>query len=153
MADDVLISYQMKGTNGKPKVVPVWFASTLTLADALAYSQAFVPVVEAVSDAYVAAANVTFSLNIAGQSAGAPSGPQWTHYGARLLHDTTGRYSHGTWIPAFKPAFLADNDVITHLTVTALEAALRVGLGGIAPTDGHGEDLTAYLGGKRAYRK
>lgn len=153
MADDVLLSFRMEATNGKPKVVPVWLPAASTLADALAYATAFTPVLEAVSDAYVQKASVEFALAVQGASKGAPDGNAYSHDGARILHDTAGRYSHGTWVPAWKPALLADDVVIVDLAVTALEAALRVGLGGIAPVNGHGLDLTAYLGGKRAYRK
>lgn len=153
MADDILVSFRMVGTNGKPKVVPVWFLPATTVADALLYAQAFVPVVEDVSDAYVFSAKVEIPLNIAAQSKGAPDGASYTNHGARFLHDTAGRYSHGTWIPAFKPALLAQENVIDDLAVTALDAALRVGLGGVAPTDGNGQDLTALLAKKTAYRK
>lgn len=153
MADDVLLSFSMQAATGKPKVVPVWLPNATTLAACLSYAQAFVPLLEDVSDAYVASANVTFSLDVSGQSNGITSGAEFINYGARLLHDTAGRYAHGTWIPAWKPALLAGNEVIVDLKVTALEAALRAGLGGILPTNGHAEDITAYRGGKRAYRK
>lgn len=153
MADDLLVSFRMVGTNGKPKVVPVWLPNATTVGDVSLYAVAFTPVVEAVSDAYVQSCTLEIPINVSAASKGAPDGAAYTHDGARILHDTAGRYSHGTWIPAWKPALLSDGVVITHLDVTALEAALRVGLGGITPVNGHGLDLTAYLGGKRAYRK
>jgi hypothetical protein len=154
MADDVLLSFRMQGEVGTPKVVPIWLGSAVTLADCLSYAQAFVPVLEDVSDAYVVSAAVQFALNISGQSSGATSGPTRTNDGARFSFDTAARYNWGLWIPAFKPALLADQDVdFTDLAVTALEAAIRVGLGGITPTDGNGNDVLGTSKGKFAYRK
>lgn len=153
MADDVLLSFRMVGNNGKPKTVPIWLGAATTLAEALAYAQAFVGPVEDLSDAYVQRAVVEFPLDISGQTKGAPDGDSYTHDGGRFTHDTVGRYAHGTWIPAIKPAYLADTEIIDDLVVSAVEAALRVGLGGLAPTDGNGNDLTALLSKKRAYRK
>lgn len=153
MADDVLLSFRMVGSAGNPKTLPIWLGSATTLAEALAFAQAFVGPIEAMSDAYVQRAVVEFPLNISGQTKGAPDGAARTNEGARFTHDTAGRYAHGTFLPAVKSIYVADTEIVDHLVVTAVEAALRVGLGGLAPTDGNGNDLTALLSKKFAYRK
>lgn len=152
MADDLLMSFRVVASGGPPKIVPIWLPNATTVGDCQLYATAFIPVLEAVSDGYVQAASVEIAMSTAA-SKGAPDGASYSNHGARILHDTAGRYAHGTWVPAWKPALFAGDDVTNVLAVTAFEAALRAGLGGIQPLNGHGLDLTAYLGGKRAYRK
>lgn len=153
MANDVLLSFTCVGSAGKPKTIPVWLPAASTLADATTYAQAFVTAVEDCIDPYVQKASVIFEIDISGQTKAAPDGTTRTHDGARFLFDTAGRYGAGVWFPGWKPAFLSDTDIVVALATTALKAAFTAGLGGIAPTDGNGNDITAFLKGKFAYRK
>jgi hypothetical protein len=154
MADDVLLSMRQVATVGKPKATLVHLPSTTTLAAATTFAQSFTSLLEDVSDAYVAEAAVTFLLDISGQTKAAPDGATRSGDGARFLFDAAGRYGHGIWVPAFKPALLSDVDVLTdEQVVIDFIAAYVSGLGGTLPTDGHGEDLTAFLKARFAWRK
>lgn len=153
MANAVLLSFRCVGGQGKPKVVPVWLPAATTLAAALAFAQAFVPVLEDVIDPYVQKASVTFDLDISGQTKGTPDANTRTHDGVRMQFDTAGRYDFGDWFPGWKPAYLSDTDIVVNAQTSALKAAFVDGLGGTLPEDGNGNDVTAFVKAKYAYRK
>jgi hypothetical protein len=154
MANDVLVSFKMVGDNGESKAVLTPLISSSTLADALAYAQAMVPILEAISDGYVESAAVQFELDISGQTNGETSGDTRTNDGARFSFDTAGRYSWGVWIPAFKPGLLADTEVKTdEAVVLAFTDGITGTIGGKHTYDGNGNLVGAIKTAKYAFRK
>jgi hypothetical protein len=152
MADDALLSVKFHAALGPDKTHIIPFANGTTLASITSYAQAYAPIVEAVTEAQVTQLTVTLPIALPGGLKGAPGAGIRSNDGARFSFDTPGRYNFGLWVPAFKIANLADEDVIL-ANVVAFTNAISAGLTGVLPTDGNGIDVGTVLYGKYAYRK
>lgn len=154
MAEDKLLSLSFASALGSKKTHLVPFANAKTFAEISAFALLYVPIVEAISDAYVVSASITEPVDISGVTKGVSDGPARTNDGARFLFDTPARYGFGLWVPAIKAALVGNVDVDqADAAIIAFKNALVTGLGGHAPTDGSGNDLTALLKAVVAYRK
>lgn len=147
MAADVLLSVTTLDYNGHTKQTLIFFANGTTLADVTAYAASYRALHEAVSQGRVTKALVTFDVTPAPTANALPV--VRVNEAARLSFATPGRYKFGAYIPVINPSLVLDTEIdITDADVIALAGAFTAGLGGVVPTNGHGEDVGALVAGK-----
>jgi len=144
-------------SSGNRKTLPVYFPATNTLAEIQTEINSLVPLLDTAIAGKIADASVTLALTLpAGLKANAVGGDNTVHEGALLTYDAANTaFSYSLFIPSFlNGLFEGDTVSLTNLAGAAEALIGEIEDGGdAAATDRQGNDLTAYISGRRAFRK
>jgi hypothetical protein len=156
MALTTLISFGIVGAQGKSKRVPVYIVATANDTEIQAAIDAIAPAMDAAIDGQITDVLVTKAFTLPGGLKSSANDPSHAREGALLSFDAAGtNYTYSVYVPTWEEAGFADDTVLSSGSYAALEAALiaSYGAGSRALTDPYGNDLTAFLQGKRTFRK
>ena len=157
MANVDLVSFSITDVGGHTKSVPLYFPTGMTLANIQAGVNAFAPVVDAVIDGIIAAAQVTLALTLPGGLRSTP-GPQRVNIGALLGFDAANTaYKHSIYIPSWRALYMGQDGITLGGPEMALINGVLGGLGTggseLKPSDKFQNDLTSFLSGDITQRK
>jgi hypothetical protein len=149
-----LLSFTILDADGDRKSTKIFFPSATTPAQLIAFGTAYAPLLDAVIGGKVERARYSVDLTLPGGLKAAPDALSEVQFAARASFDNASRYAWGDYWPSFKPAlFTGDIVSVGGIGVQPLIDAYVVGLAGVAPSDGHENDLTAYLSGTKVFLK
>lgn len=143
-----VLSFQITDYAGDVKTAPVYVPSGGTLADLQALADVLGPEIDAAIDGKLTGISVTVNLPVNGTIKGSPVTGNTVHEGALLSFsaDTTD-YRHSMFIPSWENAGFSGNAALN----TGVYATLITDI--LTAADKYGNDLVAFLEGRRAFRK
>lgn len=155
-----ILSFTVRDADGDDKSIPVyWPASSINPADLQDASDTLAVFLDAVIDGQIVAVNVTIGLDLPGGIKGAPVANSEVQKGA-LLHFTAAGtpYRWSIFVPTWTPAKFSGDAVNNAAAgVSSLTGAIVAGItetsGNVDPSDKYENDLTAYIGGEKRFRK
>lgn len=156
MALTNLLSIQITDADGKVKTLPLYFASTTTLAELQGYADDLLPLLDPIIDGKITAATVTLQLTLVGGLKGAAIDGNRVREGALLRFPADNTiYKHSIFVPSWENDGFAGDVVLTTGAYGTFQASISAGAGDpvIEPTDEYGNDLNAMLNGERRFRK
>lgn len=156
MALTNLLSVQVTDADGKVKTMPLYFASTTTLAELQGYADDMLPLLDAVIDGKITQATVTLQLTLVGGLKGSAVDGNRVREGALLRFPADNTiYKHGIFVPSWKNTGFAGDVVLQTGAYNTFQATISAGAGDpvIEVTDEYGNDLNAILSGERRFRK
>lgn len=154
MASDQLLSIATVDIDGRRRSDTFFFQPAATLADIQTFATAFIPSYDDVVVGLVQEARVTLNLALPGPLKGAAVANGDNRVSGLFTYSAGVRRAYGQYIHGLLPTlFNGDKVDTTDLLISTIEAAFRVGLGGVAPSDGYGHDLLALLSTKKSLLK
>lgn len=154
MAADQLLSIKTLDEAGRSRTDIVYFAPTETLANIQTFATAYIPELDDAVGGIIDSAQVTINLALPGPLKGAAVASVDNRVAGLLTFDNGSRFKYGHYFHGLLPTLFVGDEVDTgNLLVTALDAALRTGLGGVAPTNGYGFDVGALVSTKKSLLK
>lgn len=150
------ISFQITDYAGDVKSMPIYFPATATIADLNEFVTDFSPLLDAAIDGKITGAEITLQATLPGGLKADPVNGNMVREGALLSYTaaaTTFKFS--LYVPTWENAGFASNAVLATGDYAAVEDALVAGAVDDAPfpSDRYANDLTAYVGGVRTFRK
>lgn len=141
---------------GDRKTAALYFDDTATLADITTIMQGWASQLDDVVDPKVVSIQVALAIALPeGLKADAVDG-NTVHEGALLSYSATGTArTFSVYVPGWAEAGFAGNTVVdTGDQDTAIQTVVTGIVGATAdPSDAYSNDIVAYSGGKRAFRK
>lgn len=154
MAADQLLSIRTIDEAGRSRTDVVYFLPTATLADIQSYATAYIPRLDDAVGGIIDSAQVTLNIALPGPLKGTAVANVDNRVAGLMTFDNGSRFKYGHYFHGLLPGlFVADNIDMTDLLTTALDAALRAGLGGVSPSNGHGFDVGALVSTKKSLLK
>lgn len=154
MAAVDIVSFKVRDQFNASRTIPIAIPTGQTLANITTWAQAVELALDAVMDGFVE--GITVSLNIAlnGGAKVAATGGNRVGTGARLTYDVTDSdYSDSVFVPTWKDAGFAGENVLTSGVYQTLEDLLHTVTNGITATDQTGNAFADFLRGVYAQRK
>jgi len=154
MAADQLMSIATIDEAGRRRTDTFFFPPATTLADIQLYASAFILTYDDAVVGIVDEATVTLNLSLPGPLKGAAVAGGDNRIAGLMTFDNGSRFKYGQYFHGLLPSlFLGDNIDMTQLLATQLDAAVRAGLGGVAPSNGYGFDVGALVSTKKSLLK
>lgn len=151
------VSIGIKGAVGPRRTIPLYVPATATLSDVTAYIAALAPIVDAAVGGKLEDATVSLSVPLPGGLKGSADAGSDARVGANLSYDVEdSAFRHTIYIPTFDQAGLSSGDDVlsTGVYATLIGAFWdETATGDLATTTEEGSDLTAFIAGKKAFRK
>lgn len=139
-----IIAFRLDDSENDTKnaTFPLYLPDGLTLAQYQAVADAFIPLIEAVTDAGIVGIDMTVALSTAAVTQGSPVAGSYNERGGLISFDTTGTRRESVRIPAIKTTIMSgDSFDLAQTDIDALVTALTDGV-----SDGVGttSPLTPY---------
>lgn len=150
-----IISFGITDFAGKRKSFPIYVPATATLAQMQAWATAGAPILDALIDGKIDDVSFTLAGTLpGGLKADAVSG-NTVREGALWAWDAaTTDFEYGDYMPSAANAdFVGDTLDDTNTDVTDWIAQMTASGAGTEATDRYGNDITAYIRGRRTFRK
>lgn len=101
---------------------------------------------------------ITVPLTLRGANKGAAVAAMEAERGALLTFATAGRYGYSNWVPGIMEAFVVGDLIDTGATevnglATIFTAGFGAGFGNMNVHNGHDEDITALVSGRKTFRR
>lgn len=156
MADPVGVTYGIRSANGKRKTVLFWFPNGTTQADLIETLPALAEALDNVVDGVIEDATITLPLVLPGGLKTEAIEGNTVREGMILSYDAAGtsrRYS--LYIPSANNANFTGDTVDTDVVATDALVGLIADSIASEPdqTDEFGNNLVAFIGGERTFRK
>lgn len=135
---------------GERKTLPLFFPTEDSVAAIQGKMDTLLPLLDAVIDGKVADVSVQLNLSVVAGLKGAAVSGNTVHEGANLQYDVTASdYIHTPYVPTWENAGFAGPSVLTSTVYGAFETGIITA----GATDKNGLALSAFIAGKRAFRK
>lgn len=154
MAAVDIVSFKIVDAFGATRNVPIAVATGASLANLQAWSQAVELAIDAVIDGFVSDIVVALTLPLNASKKTASTAGNRVGTGARLTYDVTDSdYSDSIFIPTWKDAGFAGENVLTSGVYQTLEDLLHTATNSITATDKDALAYADFLRGVYAQRK
>lgn len=154
MALTNLLSISLQDASVGQKALPIYFPDTVTLANLQTFLTSFGPLLDAVIDAKILAAQATVQLTLPGGLKSDAVVGNTVHEGALLSFNAANTiYKPSIYIPSWENAGFAGDVVLESGEYATLQAAITAGLATFQPSDKYANDITSLIGGVRKFRK
>ena len=157
MAVTNLISYSLLDASGKRGNLLVYIPVGPTMTNIQDFSDAFVPLLDDVTSAKIESGTISFALTLPGGIKASADAGVFIQHGANYAFDAANTdYRHTLRVPAAALATLSGNTIITPENGNAVElfiTQLISGSDSVYPTDRYANDLVAFLGGTKTFRR
>lgn len=154
MADDVLVSVRLVDAGNRKRLAHVHLPPATSEADIQTMLTAYAPLLDAIVGGGIQAAFYQKGLTLPGGLKAGAAALSDNRIGGLWSYDNASRYAYGVWIPGILPAlFSADDIPAGGAGVTAFQNGYVAGFGGVMPTNGYSDDLTALNGSRKSIRK
>jgi len=143
------IGVSIQDASGNKKSMAIYVPATLSLATVQTEMNTFLPAIDAAIDGKIVDSAVTIALSLPGGMKTAADAGNTVHEGALLRYSAASTaFEFGLYVPSWcNSGFTGDTPVTTGVWATAEGAPI------IFASDRQANALTAYLGGRRAFRK
>jgi hypothetical protein len=134
---------------GVKKSMAIYVPATVALATVQTEMNTFLPAIDAVIDGKIEDAQITIGLTLPGGMKGSAAAGNTVREGALLKYNAAATaFTFGLYVPSWANAGFAGNTPLTSGIYATAEGALV-----IFGSDRDANAITAYLSGKRAFRK
>lgn len=150
-----VVSFGILDFSGNRKSFPIYIPATATLAQANAWIAAGAPILDALIDGLIQDVSITLAGTLPGGLKTSAVAGNTVHEGALWAWDAAStNFEYGDFMPSVANANFVNDEVdFGNADVTDWIAQMISSGAGTEATDRYGNDLTAYLRGRRAFRK
>jgi hypothetical protein len=149
-----LLSVSVMDMSQGVKAIPVYFPTTVTVANLQTFLTAFAPLLDAAIDAKIVSAAATTQLTLPGGIKTDAVTGNTVHEGALFGFNATGTiYKPSIFFPSWQNAGFAADVALESTPYDDLLAAITAGLSTFQPSDKYANDISGVVGGVRKFRK
>jgi len=149
-----LLSVSVMDASQGVKAIPIYFPTSVTVANLQTFFTAFAPLLDVAIDAKIVAAQATTQLTVPGGIKTDAVVGNTVHEGALFSFNAAATiYKPSIYFPSWENAGFAGDVALESTPYDALLDAIVTGLSTFAPSDKYANDVNGIVGGKRTFRK
>jgi hypothetical protein len=138
----------------KQAAFPIYVPTGFTLAEYQAVATNAAPLLDAVTESQIVAADMTIALTLPGGLKGAPVASALNERGGLVGWDTAGQFGDSYRIPAILHSIMSGNEfAVTNPLIDALNQFFILGSGTVIPRTRDGFTWTAPTYGRKSLRR
>lgn len=154
MALTNLLSVSVMDASQGVKAIPIYFPTSVTVANLQTYLTALAPLLDACIDAKIIQAQATTQLTLPGGIKTDAVVGNTVHEGALFSFNAASTiYKPSVYFPSWENAGFAGDVALESTPYDALLAAIVDGLSTFQPSDKYANDVSGVVGGVRKFRK
>lgn len=154
MALTNLLSVSVMDASQGVKAIPIYFPTSVTVANLQTFFTSLAPLLDACIDAKITSAQATTQLTVPGGIKTDAVVGNTVHEGALFSFNAAATiYKPSIYFPSWENAGFAADVALESTPYDALLAAITAGLSTFQPSDKYANDISSVVGGVRKFRK